>query len=113
MYIDDETVDDAYCYVGKPRSSPGGCCPPEYAHQCCPVAGDNEVIQSCVKSKKPTNFNNTKIIDNQLNTSVSHRAQFDPKKDCVHSWRTQACAGGFYLNLSEPNPQPKPCPSGW
>ncbi|XP_046846445.1 ABC transporter G family member 28-like isoform X3 [Xenia sp. Carnegie-2017] len=29
------------------------------------------------------------------------------------NWRTQACAGGFYLNLSEPNPQPKPCPSGF
>ena len=98
MYIDDESVDDAHCYVGKPRSPPGGCCPSEYTHQCCPFAGDKEVIQSCVKSKKPTSFNNT---------------HFDPKKDCVHSWRTQACAGGFYLDQSEPNPQPKPCPSGW
>ena len=87
----------------KPRPTPGGCCPKEYMHKCCPFAGDNETILPC--EKEPTSSPKARV------PMRVPSLPFDSRTACVHNWRTLACAGGFYLDHTGTG-KPQPCPSG-
>ncbi|CAB3987012.1 ABC transporter, ATPbinding domain containing [Paramuricea clavata] len=90
----------------KTRPPPSGCCPTTYIGQCCTRAGDNETVPHCEKQPTSSTRNGSggpKFKFRGLN--------FNPRTDCVHSWRTQACAGGFYLNITSGRPQA--CPPGF
>lgn len=78
-----------------PRPPPSGCCPKEYMDHCCLEAGDREKVQSCETG--------VPIVPKLTGLLLDRTA-------CTHSWRTQACAGGYYLNVTTQKPQP--CPPG-
>ncbi|XP_028413508.1 ABC transporter G family member 28-like [Dendronephthya gigantea] len=86
----------------KARPPPSGCCPKEYSRYCCPIAGDNELVKPCERPKK---------LVNKTSPVRPVTPKFNAKTDCVHPWRTQACAGGFYLHAGDGSI--KACPKGF
>ncbi|XP_028413905.1 ABC transporter G family member 24-like [Dendronephthya gigantea] len=84
------------------RAPPGGCCPKRFSADCCPFAGDNETILPCEDRPTSSTSSSRGLLGGHL---------FDPRTACVHSWKTQACAGGFFLNSTTGKPQP--CPRGF
>ena len=91
------TISASFCFTEKPRPPPSGCCPKNYSRHCCPSAGDNEPVKPCeIQPKGP------------VNTTSPIPPRFNQLTACVHTWRTQACAGGFYLH----DGKIKACPRG-
>ena len=99
----------SFFFVAEPsRPPPAGCCPSKYIRQCCPITGDNETVYTC-PSKSFSRSGSSTRSDRAI---VSKRStyKFDYRTDCVHRWRTQACVGGVYLNVT--NGKPEACPAG-
>ena len=93
-----------FYFTEKNRAPPSGCCPAKYMHQCCPRTGDNEPVHPCSAQNKSSSRPGTG------GSNITPAFAFDHRTDCVHSWRTQACTGGFYLNVM--NGKPQACPAG-
>ena len=72
--------------------------------QCCTMAGDREPVQPCEKIQ-PTKKPRTRVSNVSRPTGL-----LLDQTACIHSWRTQACAGGYYLNVKTQKPQA--CPPG-